>query len=410
MEIINKFPNNWKICKLKEIIDGSPQNGYYKSNMQFGCGDFNIIRMVDLYRGDYLPNCHDKINLSDVEASKFLLKKGDLLLNRTSLKLDGVGKSSVFIGENENYIFDCSIIKVRINQKLADSKYVMKFLNSKYGKNQIRRIAKTVTISTINQPDLLSLNIPVPPLEIQCQIIDILEQAETTKHLREESDELTQRFLQSVFINMFGDPMKNEKGWEIVRFGEICGITSGHGFKYSEYSNEGVKLLRINNVTFGQIVWDQIAFLPDNYIQDYAKLVLKEGDILIALNRPILGNQLKIGLMKTVDSPAILYQRVGRVDHNNDKVNPIFLYQFMRTTYFLNELSARLSGSDQPYINPTEMVKITLPLPPLPLQQEFAQIVERVEALCECQRQSASEINLLFEGLMQKAFTGELVA
>jgi len=56
------------------------------------------------------------------------------------------------------------------------------------------------------------------------------------------------------------------------------------------------------------------------------------------------------------------------------------------------------------------MVKITLPLPPLALQQEFARIVEQVEALRERQRQSAGEIDLLFEGMMQKAFTGELVA
>ena len=101
---------------------------------------------------------------------------------------------------------------------------------------------------------------------------------------------------------------------ESVKLGEICAITSGHGFKFNEYSNDGVKLLRINNVTFGQIIWDQIAFLPENYIRDYPKLVLNEGDFLIALNRPILGGRLKIGIMKKTDSPAILYQRVGRID------------------------------------------------------------------------------------------------
>ena len=353
------LPDDWKICKFKEIVEGSPQNGYYKLNMQYGSGDFNIIRMVDLYRGDYLPNDHDKINLSQTEAKNFLLKKGDLLLNRTSLKLDGVGKSSVFVGEQENYVFDCSIIKVSINRKLADPIYVMKFLNSKYGKNQIRRIAKTVTISTINQPDVLSIDIILPPLPIQHRIVAVLEQAEALKRQRHEADALTGALLQSVFCEMFGDPLRNERGWSVVKLGDICSITSGHGFKFNEYSDEGIRLLRINNVTFGQIIWDQIAFLPEKYLQNYPNLVLKERDILIALNRPILGDQLKIGRMQKSDSPAILYQRVGRINiRDGKKTDPVFLYQLMRTSFFLNELSARLSGSDQPYINPTEMVTV----------------------------------------------------
>jgi type I restriction enzyme, S subunit len=191
------------------------------------------------------------------------------------------------------------------------------------------------------------------------------------------------------------------KGWESVKLGEICAITSGHGFKFNEYSNEGVKLLRINNVTFGQIIWDQIAFLPENYIRDYPKLVLNEGDLLIALNRPILGGKLKIGIMKKTDSPAILYQRVGRIDiRDNGRIDLIFLYHLMRTTFFLNELSAKLSGSDQPYINPTEMVKISIPLPPLPIQHQIVTVLEQAEAVNR-QRQEA---DALTGALLQSVF------
>jgi type I restriction enzyme S subunit len=194
-------------------------------------------------------------------------------------------------------------------------------------------------------------------------------------------------------------------GWESVKLGEICAITSGHGFKFNEYSNAGVKLLRINNVTFGQIIWDQIAFLPEHYIQEYPKLVLNEGDILIALNRPILGNQLKIGIMKKNDSPAILYQRVGRIDiRDNKKIDPIFLYILMRTSFFLKQLAAKLSGSDQPYINPTEMVKITIPLPPLPVQRQIVAVLEQAEAV-KRQRQEADALTgVLLQSVFYEMF------
>jgi len=402
-----KLPEGWEWKNLKDIAEINP--GIERNNLTPDSEvTFLPMRCVEAISGKM-----DTSNIRRYEAVKTgytPIKEGDLLFAKITPCIEN-GKIAVASNLKNGVGFaSTEFHTLRFNSDNAAKYYFFYLLQEKIRQEAARNMTGTAGQQRVPTNFLQRLKTPVPPLPIQRQIVAILEQAEATKRLRAESDELTQRFLQSVFMEMFGDPVKNEEGWDVVKFGEICGITSGHGFKFSEYSDEGVKLLRINNVTFGQIIWDQIAFLPENYIQDYAKLVLNEGDILIALNRPILGNQLKIGLMKKVDSPAILYQRVGRVDHHNDKVNQIFLYQFMRTTYFLNELSARLSGSDQPYINPTEMVKITLPLPPLALQQEFARIVEQVEALRERQRQSAGEIDLLFEGMMQKAFTGELVA
>jgi type I restriction enzyme S subunit len=300
---------------------------------------------------------------------------------------------------------------VILDKKRILPEFLVRYLHNPKVLQALESNARGSTIKGLQRSDLERIEIPLPSIPVQRQIVAVLEQAQAVKRQRQEADALTGALLQSVFLEMFGDPVRNEKGWIQVKLGEICGITSGHGFKFDEYSDDGVKLLRINNVTFGKIVWDQIAFLPETYIKEYPKLVLKEGDILIALNRPILGDQLKIGIMKKIDSPAILYQRVGRIDiRNNKKVDPVFLYQLMRTIFFLNELSARLSGSDQPYINPTEMVKITIPLPPLALQQQFARIVESVERIREHQAASGKEIEGLCEGLMARAFAGELVS
>jgi len=202
----------------------------------------------------------------------------------------------------------------------------------------------------------------------------------------------------------------NEMGWDVVQIGDAVKVISGHGFKLNEYSEDGIKLLRINNVTFGKIIWENIVYLPENYVNDYPNLVLKENDILIALNRPILGNKIKVGMMNINDSPSILYQRVGKMDIiDENRLNRHYLYYFLRSKFFISELSSRLCGSDQPYINPTAMVKIRLPLPPISLQQKFAQVIKSLDSVSTDQSDVYRNIDDLFLLLQSKAFTGELI-
>lgn len=74
-----------------------------------------------------------------------------------------------------------------------------------------------------------------------------------------------------------------------------------------------MQCLKIDNVGFGEIVWDTASYLPIDYLSKYQKLVLKEGDLVIALNRPIINGQIKVGTIRKKDCPSILYQRVGKI-------------------------------------------------------------------------------------------------
>ena len=81
--------------------------------------------------------------------------------------------------------------------------------------------------------------------------------------------------------------------WDVVFYGDHLDIFSGLGFKKSEYSSNGLNLIRIDNVSYGIITWDSIEYLPVEYRKKHPKLILNEGDILLALNRPITNGQLK---------------------------------------------------------------------------------------------------------------------
>jgi len=240
------------------------------------------------------------------------------------------------------------------------------------------------------------------------QEVEIPLQADRLRRLRRYALHLSNTYLQSVFLAMFGDPVTNPMGWEVWDLGEVLSVISGHGFKKAEYTANGVRLLQIANVSFQEIIWDALAYLPADYLERYPKLVLKPGDLLMALNRPILGRRVKFAVLRGDDCPAILYQRVGKFVITSDRLIQEYFYGFMLTDHFYEELKRRLAGSDQPYINPTELVKMRFMLPPLPLQQRFARIVHRFDRLRAQQHEAQRQAEHLFKTLLHQAFQGEL--
>ena len=130
------------------------------------------------------------------------------------------------------------------------------------------------------------------------------------------------------------------------------------------------------------------------------------GDIVFARSGVSIG---RCALVEA-DIPCIFGSFIIKFQLDQRKINNKFFLYLMKLPIMQIKLKKFTHGSANPNINAENIKNVEVILPPLPLQQEFARIVEQVEALRERQRQSAGEINLLFEGLMQKAFTGELVA
>ena len=132
----------------------------------------------------------------------------------------------------------------------------------------------------------------------------------------------------------------------------------------------------------------------------------------MALNRPLLGGKLKIGMLNQSDVPAILYQRVGRFDVNNPEFKS-YLFVFFKSLYFISQLEKDLQGVDQPFIRKSKLLALYVPLPPLPEQQE---IVRRVDALFALADRIEGEVSgalerveALTQAVLAKAFRGELV-
>jgi type I restriction enzyme S subunit len=193
-------------------------------------------------------------------------------------------------------------------------------------------------------------------------------------------------------------------GWTAVKFNNHLDVRSGKGFSMGEYSENGLRLVRIDNVSWGKITWDSIAFLPLNYRDEYPELVLQEGDILLALNRPITQGKLKIARLSKQDTPSILYQRVGKILFKDNSVRYEFAYHWL--SYWLFEfLIKSLVGSDQPFINISELKKVQMQLPPLPEQQKIAQILTSVDEVIEKTQAQIDKLKDLKTAMMQELLT-----
>lgn len=164
--------------------------------------------------------------------------------------------------------------------------------------------------------------------------------------------------------------------WSWTTLYDITDLFSGRAFKKAEYTTRGARLLQIANITFGKIIWDEIVHVPMEYQSKYPDLNLKSGDVLMALNRPLLDNKLKIGMLKESDLPAILYQRVGRFDLFDKRMNS-YLLLYLQSRFFINILMTSLQGINIPFINKSKLLQMPFPLAPIEEQEVIVEEVER---------------------------------
>ena len=194
-------------------------------------------------------------------------------------------------------------------------------------------------------------------------------------------------------------PFDLPENWAWVRLGQLISLVSGKGFSASEYINEGVRLFQIANVSLGFTKWEIENFLPVEYLDLYPDLVLVDGDVLVALNRPLLNGKMKVCIISGEDLPAILYQRVGKFKFFGDYINTRYFYLFLQSRLFIDHLQTQLQGSDQPFINQSQLVQFCFSLPPIKEQDLIVVKVDELMGFCDQLKSHITESNQLQQKL-----------
>jgi type I restriction enzyme S subunit len=246
--------------------------------------------------------------------------------------------------------------------------------------------------------------IPVPPLETQQKIVEILEKAEKLKEWRAEADVLTDEYLKSVFLEMFGDPVGNPKNWDITSLGDVLELITYGLTVRPKYISEGIPLISAREIRGGFVNFkDSPNISIENFNKLSDKCKPKQGDILFSKTGAI-GHCAEV---KVNDEFAIT-QNAARLTFKRDKIVNEFIVYYLRSSYLQLIAKNSSKGNAVKDLQLKDMKKFPLYLPLIDLQNQFAETVKKVEQLKQHQKQSKQEIDNLFNTLMQKAFKGEL--
>ncbi len=193
--------------------------------------------------------------------------------------------------------------------------------------------------------------------------------------------------------------------WKFDRCEKAITFFGGAAFKSTDQVEEGIPWLKIANIGINKAVWDSKSFLPTSFIETSKRYLLNEGDLVMALTRPVLNGRLKITKLKKEETPALLNQRVAKVIVKNGN-DLDFIYQLLQTPYFSYNMEVRMAGTDPPNIGNKDLYQIKIPLPPLPEQQKIAEILSTWDQAISTSEKLIEELKLRNKGLAQLLFTG----
>lgn len=315
-----------------------------------------------------------------------------------------VGEDGAKWGKNDNsaYIIEgkawvnnhAHILKLHND---VDDTFVRYYLN---GKDLTSYITGAV-VPKLTQASLASIPIPVPPLDEQQRIVAELDLL--TGIIDKQNAQLKEldTLAQSIFYDMFGDPIENPKGWEVKKLGDLCTSVS-YGTSSPSSPTGRYKYLRMNNITFnGFLDLTDLKYI-DMDDAEFEKYGVKEGDVLFNRTNSLelIGKTTYIHDME----PMVIAGYIIRV-RLNDSVMPVFVAKFMNTPAMKKKLRSMAKGAvNQANINSKELKGIDLILPPLALQQSFADKIQSIENQKAKIKASIADTQKLLDYTMDKYF------
>lgn len=355
-------------------------------------------------------DCEDLIAVprSFIKREEQKLRSGDMLISSAN-SWELVGKTS--------YVYDLeyestaggfiSIIRARCEH--IDSKYLYYWLTSPLTQHKIRHCGRqTTNISNLDVKRFKELEIPLPPLSDQRHIVELLDRANAICHKRAQVMTLADDFLRSVFLDIFGDPVLNSKGWKSCPLKDVAAGTLQNGayFPKEFYSDDGVEMVHMGDAFYDYVPRGKMKRVNASE-SEISKYLLTSDDILISRRSLNYDGAAKPSLIEPSDEKLIFESSLIRLTPDQSVVNKIFLFYYLSSEK-VKEHKVRkfVTGATIKGISQSNLGKVEVLVPPYALQEKFSEIFYKVKELTsKSESRSAHE---LFLALSQRAFTNKL--
>jgi len=389
------LPKGWEWKKLGEMASISDRNHTTPSYKNSGYPLVSPTMFTEYGIGLEKAKFVDKSELLDFKK-KCAPSKGDLLYSR----IGSIGKARIIDFDND-FVALHSIAVIKPKKMIVDNRFLYYFLNSVYGTRQANAGIRSISVPDLGLEKIENFSIPTPPLETQHKIVAILDKAEEIKRLRAEASAQTQKLIQSVFLDMFGDPEANPNRWSLNKISNLV-IMDKDVVKSTDMSGitNYVGLVNIVSNT-GELIKDNTQ--SDEIIKSN-KFKFTNNHILYGKLRPYL-NKVALPDYDGICSTDILTFRALDGVATREFIGWLF-----RTPYFVNFATNKSQGANLPRISPSQIMNFECPHPPYKLQIKFSNFVKTVETRNKFLNLANNEIDSIYRYLNSEIFKGELIA
>lgn len=296
---------------------------------------------------------------------------------------------------------DCFVIQSNNKYKIV-LKYVYYFLSGKI--YILENGFKGAGLKHISKKYLENIKIPLPSIEVQKKIVEVLDKAQEIIDLRKRQIEIIDELIESLFYQMFGDPMMNSKGWNKMSFSEFSESRLGKMLDRKQINGMNLKKYLGNaNVQWFHFNLENLNKMDFNE-DEVIKFSLREGDILICEG----GEIGRCAIWKNELEDCYFQKALHRVRVNKNIIYPEYLQYVMWFYSKCGGFKDYSSMATIAHLTGIKLKKMIVPVPPIDLQKEFADKLKRIQRKKELMQQSLFQMENNFKSLIQKAFNGDL--
>lgn len=357
-------------------------------------------------------NVQDSIDLSDVwsvdarfvKRSTQYLRAGDILVSSAN-SWNLVGKCTWVPELSWTATFGGFVSVLRARPSQVHARYLYRWFSSPRTQATLRSFGRrTTSISNLDLKRALNMELLLPDFAEQQRIAEVLDQAGVLLARRRQAIELLDNLTQSIFLEMFGDPASNPKGWDVCTIGDLVEVAT-YGTSQKAGPSGDVPVLRMGNITTrGEVDLSDLKYLQrENVAENH---IVRKGDVLF--NRTNSADLVGKTAVFRADSTMAYAGYLVRMRANNSN-DPEYISAFLNSDYgkrVLRGMAKSIIGMAN--INARELQSIRIPAAPLGLQRDFATKLRLVEGRKRVQKSSLVELGELFDALQARAFCGEL--
>ena len=394
---------NWTYKKLGDIAT-------FSRGLTFAKGDVADMSSKKVLRSNNIDlNCHS-LNFDDVAClnedfvipDEKKLHKGDIFICMSNGSTQHLGKVA-FVEEDIDYAFGGFMGAIHPNQSETNSKFVFYACLSHEYRRFLSSVFNGVNINNLKWSDLSKFSIPVPPIETQSRIVSELDLLQSIIDKQQAQLKELDKLAQSIFYDMFGDPVENEKGWDVIEMGELFEIGSSKRVFEAQWTESGVPFYRAREIVklSKNEPIDSPIFISEELYQEYSKKygVPSAGDMMVTA----VGT---LGVTYIVKASDKFYFKDGNTLWFKSKglCETRFIKDEYSTDYVIRQIQGNANAAVVGTYTIMNAKKTKVVVPPISLQKKYVAIVESIEKQKDAISQSIAETQKLFDYTMDKYF------